>query len=607
MKKMFFLSVMVNVMVGILALFNPNLLHASECASYPIDAVNPTATSNPAGAGFPGYRGINQLVLYTSKNASRRTGTNEYGVEVLVRTAPFRKQGEIVKITGANTPLHWGEYVISAHGTASRWLLAHGKVGSLVKIETVILADGSWDPPSETKKQILSICQNPQAELVALKSLMQYAKSQGGRLKEQVDYLELSKKGMGLGYYPNPDDMENPLTSQTLEKYLWPSVAPYYWEGSIQGVWHRPTRQNSSESGIQETLHRFKAMGINTVFLETFVHGFPMYSSKVYQKYGITPNAYPHLGVLNGEALLDRWVRLAHAEGMQVHAWCQIFYVGNTALGGESPILKVHPDWANRQRRHAEATVLHPSPIEQGHWFMDPAHPQVRRFILDLTTELATEHAVDGIELDYIRYPASLERQDTDFLASTWGYTPVARAKFTALYGKDPLELTPQDALWKTWESFKAEQVSQVVREIRQAQQGQWQAVREAKGYPELRLSAAVFPDKASAFGIKHQDWAGWMQGNLLDFITPMILSANEAPVCESIRFMQSKNAGMPIVAGLFAPFYKAPTLSSLKQLQASFQCSEEAGYVWFQSDYLKGLLEENLKYRKDNQEPEGC
>jgi hypothetical protein len=238
---------------------------------------------------------------------------------------------------------------------------------------------------------------------------------------------------------------------------------------------------------------------------------------------------------------------------------------------------------------------------------MDPANPEVRRFILDLVTELATEYAVDGIELDYIRYPASLERKDADFLASTWGYTPMARAKFTALYGKDPLLLSPNDALWKTWESFKAEQVSQVVREIRHAQQGQWQRKREAKGYPELRLSAAVFPDKASAFGIKHQDWAGWMQENLLNFITPMILSANEVPVCESIRFMQSKNASMPIVAGLFAPFYKAPTYSSLKQLNASFKCGKGAGFAWFQSDYLKGELENSLKHRHDNLEPEGC
>ncbi len=578
MKKQIFLSVMVSVTVGMLALFNPTLLHASECASYPIDAVNPTTTSNPAGAAFPGFRGINQLVIYDARNARKHTGTNEYGVEVLVRTAPFSKQGEIVKITGANTPVKAGETVISAHGTASRWLLAHGKVGTLVQVDA-------------TQKKV-TLCENPKADALALKSLMQYAKAQGGDFKAMAhDFLTYG---------------EPPSTSQGLERALWQVTAPFY-ENQIQGVWHRPTLEQSSDAEIKKTLLRFKEMGINTVFLETFVHGFTMYPSKVYQKYGISPNAYPKLGVVGNEALLARWLRLAHAEGINVHAWLQVFYVGNSHLNLPTPILAKFPQWRNRQRQYADEPTPHPSPIEQGHWFMDPANPQVRQFLTDVVDELATTYPVDGIQIDYIRYPASFEHADANFLASTWGYTPIARTTFKAKYKVDPLTLTPADTLlWQEWERFKASQVTQWVRDLRTHQTLKWNSLRETKKFPELKLSAAVFPDPKGSHGIKHQDWPLWMRESYLDFMAPMILSANEAPVCKALKLMHDINPSIPVVPGLFAPFYKSPTLSSLKQLQASFACNGD-GFIWFQSDYLQGELEERLKYRKENMQFDGC
>ncbi len=177
----------------------------SACSEFPLAAVNPNPINNPEGAAFPGHRGGNQLVLYTPRYPHASTLTNEYGVEVLV------KNQHVLELTGANTPLRKGTFVLSGHGTASRWLLEHANVGAIVQVG----ADR------------VRLCQNSEAEATALKSLMQYAKSQGGRLKEWADYLEESKKGMG--YYPNPDDMTIPLTSQSFEKNLWTHVAPYYW------------------------------------------------------------------------------------------------------------------------------------------------------------------------------------------------------------------------------------------------------------------------------------------------------------------------------------------------------------------------------------------
>ena len=90
-------------------------------AIYPMDDINPLNT-------YPGYRGTNQLVIYTNDFA-KTTGTNEYGKEAVV------KHGMVVALTGANSTIPRDGYVISGHGTAKKWITENLKIGTKVEIE----------------------------------------------------------------------------------------------------------------------------------------------------------------------------------------------------------------------------------------------------------------------------------------------------------------------------------------------------------------------------------------------------------------------------------------------------------------------------------------
>jgi len=48
-----------------------------------LNAINPTSETNPAGAYYPGFRGNNQLVIYTPAYGEY-TNTNEFGKEAVV-------------------------------------------------------------------------------------------------------------------------------------------------------------------------------------------------------------------------------------------------------------------------------------------------------------------------------------------------------------------------------------------------------------------------------------------------------------------------------------------------------------------------------------------
>lgn len=97
-------------------------------SSWLLAAVNPTAASNPAGAGFPGFRGPDQLVAYTTPGI--RTGTNRYGAEAsvagwVVGTVTIGRDG------GITVPA--GGVVLSGHGRADAWLQQVCRPGATVE------------------------------------------------------------------------------------------------------------------------------------------------------------------------------------------------------------------------------------------------------------------------------------------------------------------------------------------------------------------------------------------------------------------------------------------------------------------------------------------
>ena len=51
-----------------------------KSASTRINIIDPSVQNNQTGGIYPGFRGANQLVIYTPEYG-RRTGTNEFGTE----------------------------------------------------------------------------------------------------------------------------------------------------------------------------------------------------------------------------------------------------------------------------------------------------------------------------------------------------------------------------------------------------------------------------------------------------------------------------------------------------------------------------------------------
>ena len=258
-----------------------------------------------------------------------------------------------------------------------------------------------------------------------------------------------------------------------------------------------------SEQGLAIIFDQLAAAGINTVFFETVNAGYPIYPSQV------APQQNP---LVRGWDPLAAAVKLAHKRGMELHAWVWAFAAGNRRHNAlvnlpanyPGPLIATHPDWASYDNR---GNLFPPG---QGKPFLDPANPEVRRYLLSLFDEIVSRYKVDGLQLDYIRYPFQDPSADR-----TYGYGIAARQQFQQITGVDPTQIRPSDrALWQKWTEFRTYKIDSFVAEASQ---------RLRQKRPNLIMSAAVFPlSEHDRIYKLQQHWEIWARHGDVDLIVPM-------------------------------------------------------------------------------------
>jgi uncharacterized lipoprotein YddW (UPF0748 family) len=534
-----------------------------------LDAINPSLKKIP----FPGGRGIDQLVLYDYRSARPRTETNEFGYEVTI------VNGRVDHAEGSNSliPKKGKGYVLSAHGKASRWLLQHAQLGADVSLNEAQHLIHIRTGVHQSEYQLRALLNDLRGVFMPLeKTQTRLLLLQASRLND----AELEQLGTPR------------ITEQLkqLQQKAWQRLGAFK-HPAMYAVWLRPEARSRSE--IQATLDDLQRAGINTIFMETFVHGQTIYPSTVFEQFGIeNTSQYPKYALANEQEAdyLQQWIEECHKRKMQYHAWLQLFYVGHSRVtGGAGPILEAKPQWANRMAQYANMAQPQPSVVEQGYYFMDPANPEVRSFHLALVTDLVRRYAVDGVQIDYIRYPAS--PSPNTGMGQYWGYTPLAREQFKLNYGIDPLKLTPDQPQWKQWLNYKASNVSETVQRIAELLNEEEQ--RQQRPIP---LSADIFPDHKKSMASKQQDWPLWIQEQWLDFICPMTLATTPQSVAEAIKEMRlaGKNPQFPVVAGVFSPFYGSDTHALYLQLNMA-QRKGANGFSVFTAANLKPEMKDYM------------
>jgi uncharacterized lipoprotein YddW (UPF0748 family) len=389
----------------------------------------------------------------------------------------------------------------------------------------------------------------------------------------------IAKARYALKQFPELVNQQNWATA----RQLWLEARQQLWQNypqqgqrvgaEIRAVWlDRGTIVRSrSERELSLVFDRLAQAGINTVFFETLNAGYPIYPSQV------APEQNP---LSRGWDPLAAAVKLAHERGMELHAWVWIFATANqrhnTVIGKPTtdlgPVLTAYPNWANKDNR---GRTWNPSDRKA---YLDPANPEVRNYLQRIVAEIAQNYDIDGIQLDYIRYP--FQDPNRNFI---YGYGTAARQIFKQQTGTDPVNVTPRSgALWQQWVNFKVNQVTSFVGEVSQFLKQQ---------HPDVILSVAVFhhPEQERIWKI-HQHWELWARQGYVDWIVPMTYSLDTNRLR---RIAEPLTHEQRLGSSLITPSVKVlniPDIVAIDQIQAVRDLST-GGYSIFAFESLRSGL----------------
>ncbi|MDA3874791.1 MAG: family 10 glycosylhydrolase [Kiritimatiellae bacterium] len=256
------------------------------------------------------------------------------------------------------------------------------------------------------------------------------------------------------------------------------------WNAQVRGIWD----QNGTgfyAGSWERTCRELKSAGFNAVFSNMASAGRAHYPSKLIP---------PSKSLEQHGDQLRAFATAAKRNGLEAHAW-KICWKLNTRL----------PAFESQLRR--EGRLMQDQNGKDLPW-LSISDPRNVQFEIASLLEMARHADLDGIHLDYMRYPG----RDGD-------YGPAARKAFEAQLGRVtnwPAEVL--GPLEERFQRFRRQELHNAMRAISTAVK---------KEFPDLTLSVAVWgawPDCADSQG---QDWPVWAREGWVDWIIPMNYTDN--------------------------------------------------------------------------------
>jgi len=361
--------------------------------------------------------------------------------------------------------------------------------------------------------------------------------------------------------------------------------------GEVRALWVTRARL-VTPAAIAAVVKTASETGFNTLIVQVRARG------DAYFNDGVEPRAVSLASQPDGFDPLAAAIAAARPLGLAVHAWVSIGLVSSAVdlPSDRGHIVVRHPEWLMVPRAIARELLL-TDPATQlysdklARWsrtasgeveglYLSPIPSGAADHTVEVVADIAARYAIDGVHLDYARYPTDEFDFSREALLAfdSWLIDHAGNA------GTDrpPARLASQlladvEQAPDAWREFRRERLTQLVGRIHRA-------VRARR--PEAVVSVAVVPDAREAAARRLQDWSGWLDREVVDVVCPMAYGVDVPTFTTQLSGASQVAAGRPMWAGIGA--YRIPASQAAEHIRIARQLGA-SGIALFSYDALGG------------------
>jgi uncharacterized lipoprotein YddW (UPF0748 family) len=258
---------------------------------------------------------------------------------------------------------------------------------------------------------------------------------------------------------------------------------------TLKAVWltYTDSQLLHSRQNLARGLQRLAELGFNTIYPTVWTRGYTLYPSEIAHQF--TGAAVLPASPFVGRDVLSETIELATPLQLRVIPWFEY----GLMVPPKSAIALNHPDLLTIDIRGHYQRINGANSARDPHAWLNPCHPEVCRFTIDLITDLVRRYPVTGIQLDdHFCFPQEL------------GYDLYTQQLFQQHHGEKSAPLQHDRSIWIDWGTARlTDLLTQLVRELK--------AIRQD-------CIVSISPNPLNFSRTRYlADWQAWVELDLLD------------------------------------------------------------------------------------------
>ncbi|MGB7441948.1 MAG: glycoside hydrolase family 10 protein [Coleofasciculaceae cyanobacterium] len=304
----------------------------------------------------------------------------------------------------------------------------------------------------------------------------------------------------------------------------------------IRGVWLTNVASGVlfAPWGIKRAMQQLSQQNFNTVYPVAWNRGHTFYPSEVAKRFTGEFQEPLITFLYLGQDVLAEILQQGHEQGLRIIPWFEYGFMAPK----DSQLAKQHPDWISRSQQETNNPQV----------WLNPLHPGVQQFLLELILEVVRRYDVDGIQLDdHFGMPIEL------------GYDAFTVQLYQQEHaGQSPPD-DPENPEWMIWRANKITDFMETI----------FEEIKLVK--PDCLVSLSP---NYQEFAYKHylQDWLTWVERGLVEELVLQVyrddLDSFQAQLSQTAIKLASRL--IPVAVGILTGTPKQPV--SIKQIEQQVQ-----------------------------------